>query len=266
MLRTLLIATFCCLVLVPEAAASWRWPVEERRIVGEFDYDRATPFLAGQRRGIELAVPAGARVRAACSGTVSFVGFVGSSGKVVATRCGRFHVSYLHLGSITARRGDSLYPGKSIGTVGSQGLYFGVRENSDRFGYVDPLELLGDSERTPPVGAVPRPKGVSSPSPLIAPRAAPIFSGEGSHGFTPQVNVLARPINFGALALGAGVLILLATTMYGFTKRYVFTKIDSCQYKNERRNLSRVGLKLAFANSRKTSVSTFKKRVWDRWL
>src|SRR4051794_26930107 len=68
------------------ASARWRRPVGGPA-VGLFTYDAARPFLAGQRRGVDFAADAGVRVRAPCTGRVTFAGPVpGGRGLLEAAR------------------------------------------------------------------------------------------------------------------------------------------------------------------------------------
>ena len=68
-------------------------------------------FAAGQHRGADLGAPAGARVRAACGGRVSFAGRVPGGGRTVSVRCGALVATYQHLGRVAVRRGQRLLPG-----------------------------------------------------------------------------------------------------------------------------------------------------------
>ncbi len=132
-------------------------------------------FAAGQHRGADLGAPAGARVRAACGGRVSFAGRVPGGGRTVSVRCGTLVATYQHLGRVAVRRGQRLLPGGPVGTVGrarpSPHVHLGARDAATG-AYVDPLTLLGGA---PPAGvpAVP-PRPLSRPRPLgPAPPRAP---------------------------------------------------------------------------------------------
>jgi hypothetical protein len=137
-------------------ALTWTWPVRGP-VLARFAYRAATPFARGQRRGIDIAAPAGTPALAACAGRVRFAGSVGTAGRTVSVACGRYVVSYLHLDRIVTRRGARLDAGDPVGTVGTTGgrherrphLSFGVRRAADRWGYVDPLRLLGRDGRRP---------------------------------------------------------------------------------------------------------------------
>jgi hypothetical protein len=167
------------------AASGWRWPVDGR-VITAFSNDRANPYAGGVHRGIDIAASAGTPVVAAHAGEVTYSGALGYSGLTVAVRTADgFVTSYLHLGAVSVRRGESLDAGGQVGEVGTTGrrskpephLHFGVRAANDENGYVDPLSLLpplpGPSEGAPPapvpatVPALPRPAPVA-----VAPRRA----------------------------------------------------------------------------------------------
>lgn len=219
MRKTLLTTLTCWLTLTTLAGAqSWQWPLDGR-VVGHFKYDRATPFAAGQRRGIVIAARPGETVRAVCSGPVRFAGSVGNSGRVVSVGCGSLSASYLHLDSIGVHRGDGVYAGQTLGTAGVGGLYLGAKEVGSRFEYVDPLTLLKGVERTPPVGAVPARRGLPrGGAPLTAPAAAPLFA-HGRH-FALRASALAgaHP-RLDILALEIGAVLLTFALAYRVARR-----------------------------------------------
>ena len=139
-------------------------------------------FAAGQHRGADLGAPAGARVRAACGGRVSFAGRVPGGGRTVSVRCGALVATYQHLGRVKVRRGQGLLPGAPIGTVGSARpsphVHLGARRTATG-AYVDPLTLLGGA---PPAGvpgvpaprSPPRPLGPAPPRAPVRPFAIPV--------------------------------------------------------------------------------------------
>jgi hypothetical protein len=165
----------------PPSAASWRWPVRGR-VVGAFVHEARTPFLAGQRRGLDLAAPPGAVVRAACSGPVVFAGPLPGRALGVTVRCGALRATLLGLGRLTVRRGLSVRAGAPVGELGRSGvLRLGARRAGERFGYVDPAPLLAsDPVVAPPVLGPPvrrrsRPRRPTPPPPL--PSARPVTTG-----------------------------------------------------------------------------------------
>jgi hypothetical protein len=143
------------------AAAAWRPPVPGP-VTRAFDLG-ADPFEAGRHRGVDLAAPPGATVRAPCAGAVAFAGSVGTSGRVVTLLCGPWRVTHMPLATIAVRAGSTVAPGAPLGTVAAArdhaGLHLGVRRDGTRFGYADPMRFLGapDVPAIPPLGRAPRP-------------------------------------------------------------------------------------------------------------
>lgn len=188
LLAAVLLALLAGLVPSPRPAeAAWRQPVDGV-VVRAFRVG-AHPFAAGQHRGVDFAARPGAPVRAACSGTVRFAGAVPRRGRVVSVACGRLVATHLGLAATTVRRGDRVLSGARIGSAAGRSVQLGARRRSERFGYVDPLALIGEEAR-PPLGAAPagrpdrvrrRPPGPRHPSlpptaaryPALGPRAAP---------------------------------------------------------------------------------------------
>jgi murein DD-endopeptidase MepM/ murein hydrolase activator NlpD len=178
----------------------------------------ADRFARGQHRGIDLAAPLGAPVRAACGGRVRFAGSVPGGGLTVSVGCGRLVATYQHLGAIAVRRGQPLLPGVAVGTVGRSGrprgtrphLHLGAHEAASGR-YVDPLMLLGPGPRAaPPVAPAPRrpvalgraprappPRPVLRPAPELPP--APVVDPRGAPA--PEVPVLVW-VGLAACALG----------------------------------------------------------------
>jgi Peptidase family M23 len=159
-------------VLPAGAAGAWLPPVPGAP-TRAFDLG-ADPFAPGQHRGADLAAPAGATVRAPCTGQVAVAGRVGTSGRVVTLLCGQWRVTHLPLATITVDPGETAARGDTLGTVAHStdhaGLHLGVRRDGDRFAYTDPLPFLGRDRVPPP--AVPAPRPTHRPRPPRAP--API--------------------------------------------------------------------------------------------
>jgi hypothetical protein len=155
------------------AAPDWSWPVEGM-VITHYSNDAANPYAGGVHRGIDIAAPVGAAVRAARAGVVTYAGRLGYSGLTVAVRTVDGYVtSYLHLSAARVRRGESIGGRDRLGEVGTTGrrskpephLHFGVRVAGEEHHYVDPLSLL------PPL---PAPSAAPSPLPAPAPlRAVP---------------------------------------------------------------------------------------------
>lgn len=98
-------------------------------------------------RGIDYALPAGASVRAAAAGTVTFAGSVAGDLAVTIEHDLGYETTYTVLGRVSAVRGQVVSQGDWIGSSdrahagGDPGLHFGVKLNG---AYVDPEALMGD--------------------------------------------------------------------------------------------------------------------------
>jgi hypothetical protein len=203
------------------AAGSWRAPVDGR-VVARFHYARAHPFAAGQRRGAEFAAAPRSPVVAPCGGRVVFAGNVPRFGGAVTIRCRDGLVAtVLELVAASVRRGTPVLPGRPLGAVGAAGrLGLGARRASDRFGYRDPLVLIGPPDR-PPLPALPlrptlgpAPRGGARP---VRPRQlAPARAARPTAARSPGPSELAAPGPSGPAPLaawfGAG---LVATALAG---------------------------------------------------
>jgi murein DD-endopeptidase MepM/ murein hydrolase activator NlpD len=128
--------------------ASWEWPIEPPvRLVEPF---RAppTPYSAGHR-GIDLAAPPDAVVRAAADGVVAFVGPVAGRG-VLSIDHGDGVVSAIEPVAASVAVGDRVLAGQSVAVTTGGGhcdgrcVHFGVRVHGE---YVSPLLFLGGLPR-----------------------------------------------------------------------------------------------------------------------
>lgn len=140
------------------------WPISPPALVRAFAPPSA-PWGPGHR-GIDLAAPPGAPVRAMAPGIVAFAGEVGGIG-VVTIDHGGFHSTYQPIETDRAV-GDAVATGSVIGRTASSGepgghcagrcLHLGVLVGED---YMDPLRLLRRiavlkplrPAATPPAGA-----------------------------------------------------------------------------------------------------------------
>lgn len=140
-------------VVMPPAAARadgprWQWPVPPpHEVIAPFDAP-ATPYGPGHR-GIDIAVPGGAEVRAVEGGTVRFSGSVAGRGVVSVVHADGLISTYEPVdGGVSA--GDPVGAGQVLGTLegsspashcaGRDCLHLGARRGEL---YVDPLLLLG---------------------------------------------------------------------------------------------------------------------------
>lgn len=112
--------------------------------------DIVRPFgknTKGENLGIDIGAPAGTTVRAAASGRVIYARAPTKAygPLVIVDHGGRLHTVYASLKELSVKRGDSVDPGRAIGTVADSPLgpaphvHFEVRRNGDA---VDPLEFL----------------------------------------------------------------------------------------------------------------------------
>jgi hypothetical protein len=157
-----LCACVAALLSAATAAASWRAPVPGPVVRG-FAYSPRAPFARGARRGVDLRAPRGERVVAPCAGPITFAGNVPRFGPGLTIRCGELVATLLR---VRATRRGTVRTGAEIGrAVGMVRL--GARRAADRFGYVDPLALIGSqAPRATPIGAAPQP-------PRVLPAARP---------------------------------------------------------------------------------------------
>ncbi|MDQ4095429.1 MAG: peptidoglycan DD-metalloendopeptidase family protein [Actinomycetota bacterium] len=100
-------------------------------------------------RGIDYAVSAGTRVRAAGPGVVTWAGPVAGRLAVTIDHGDGLETTYSILSALEVTRGDVVDEGRWIGTTGSAhpeaagGLHFGVKLHDH---YVDPLAFLGPAD------------------------------------------------------------------------------------------------------------------------
>ncbi len=208
-LLPVLLATLVC---APPALA-WTWP-QDGPVLQPFVLG-GDPYAAGQHRGIDVAGPAGAPVRAPTAGTVSFAGTVPSGGRTVTIQTADgFAVTLLHLGSLGVVRGATVAEGASVGTLTSGGdadhavpyVQMGVRIAADPQGYLDPLLFLparvqtdasgasGEEPAAEPVEAAPADPPVSVPTAGAASSEPPVaIAGVDSPAAPSGTAVAAEP-------------------------------------------------------------------------
>lgn len=132
---------------VPAVARGW--PVGDRPAVLRGWEPPATPYGPGHR-GVDLAAPAGAPVRAVAAGTVSFAGRVAGRGVVSVELTGTgeppLRTTYAPVAvSVSVEEGDEVAAGEVLGTVEPTGshctgcLHWGLLRGDV---YLDPLSLL----------------------------------------------------------------------------------------------------------------------------
>jgi hypothetical protein len=181
-------------------AERWRPPLPAVAVVHGFDFDARTPFAPGVRRGVRLAGEPGQTVRAPCSGRVVFAGRVPRLGSGVSLRCGRLAATEFGLEQVRLRRGGVVIAGAPVGRLGARGrLWLGARVVSGRWGYRDPLALIGGPGDAP-LGPAPLPLRLRIRRPdAVPPARAPV----GTAAASPLP--LAAWIGAGVAGIGAGL-------------------------------------------------------------
>jgi murein DD-endopeptidase MepM/ murein hydrolase activator NlpD len=166
---------------------SWSWPLEQRRVSGQFDRPD-TEYSAGHR-GIDLPGRVGEPVRAVARGRVTFAGSVAGVG-VVTVDHGRERSTYQPVDP-GVRRGDTVAAGDVVGKLRDSGshcaiacLHLGRLEaGSPSRSYLDPLDRLASESHVrlvDPDGPVPAPpSGPAGDGTLRRPVGGPITSPFG---------------------------------------------------------------------------------------
>ena len=168
-MRRLLADPHCSSSLLPgSASGGWEWPVSGEVITS---YRNGTdPYASGQHRGIDIAAPVGAAVRAAAGGEVRFAGtagLVGADGQRPHGRRLRHLVPAPVLGVRT--RGHAGGRGRPAGRRRHHGHPLGrraapalrrPRRAASRHAYHDPLRFL-----PPPPAASRPPAAPPAPAP-----------------------------------------------------------------------------------------------------
>jgi murein DD-endopeptidase MepM/ murein hydrolase activator NlpD len=127
-------------------AARFRWPLDGVPHVVRPFVPPPKPWLPGHR-GVDLAAPPGATVRAAGAGWVRFAGLLAGRGVISIEHAGGLRTTYEPV-TVTVRVGDRVAAGEPIGRLvaGHPGcpvvacLHWGLRRGD---AYLDPLTLLG---------------------------------------------------------------------------------------------------------------------------
>ncbi|MEU0335344.1 M23 family metallopeptidase [Streptomyces sp. NPDC006193] len=151
---------------VPVPAVGRAWPVGVRPPVLRGWEPPATAYGAGHR-GVDLAAPAGAPVRAVAAGRVYFAGRVAGRGVVSVDLAGTDLRTTYEPVSAAVRKGDEVGAGEVVGAVEPAGSHCG-RATCVHWGllrgaaYLDPLSLLppwllhrGPSRLLPVLGVPP---------------------------------------------------------------------------------------------------------------
>jgi murein DD-endopeptidase MepM/ murein hydrolase activator NlpD len=146
-------------------ADCWQPPVDG--VVVDAFREPPCRWCAGNR-GLEWVAGAGATVRAAAAGVVTFGGTVAGTSYVVVRLPNGWLLSYGQLATRRVGVGDPVVSGSVLGTTGGR-LFFGLRVEGR---YVDPAphlgELVGRPRLVPADGRAARP----APAPRLACSAA----------------------------------------------------------------------------------------------
>ena len=125
------------------ASGTWTWPVSGP-VVRAFD-PPGSPYGSGHR-GIDIAAPVGAVVRAPAAGVVSFAGSVGGRLFVTVDHGGGLLSTCSFLSGLLVHKGDVVVQGQLIALSGSghvgdtsPNVHLGVRLTGQ---YVDPMDYL----------------------------------------------------------------------------------------------------------------------------
>jgi hypothetical protein len=208
-MRALLLTIVVAATFASSAVAAWTPPVEGP-VVGRFVVG-SDPFAAGQRRGVDLAAAPGARVVAPCSGAVAFAGSVPRFGLGVSLRCGALTATVLGLGGGLPHVRATVRRGQVIGRAGPGGrIRLGARVTRQRFGYRDPLRLLGSEPGGSPPLVGPRgparrslPPGPHRPAPPPVAAPAPALAPPPGHSGPPALAWIGLALIACALPSGA---------------------------------------------------------------
>lgn len=131
-----------------EPTVGWEWPLAPPVRLTEPFRAPPTPYAAGHR-GIDLAAPPGALVRAAADGVVAFAGPVAGRG-VLSIDHGDGVVSAIEPVAASVGVGDRVAAGDEVAVATAGGhcdgrcVHFGVRVRGE---YVSPLLFLGGLPR-----------------------------------------------------------------------------------------------------------------------
>lgn len=204
----LLLAALACPIAAlasPARVGPFRWPLDGIPQVMRPFQPPATPYGPGHR-GVDLLSSAGAVVRSAAPGVVTFAGPVGGRGVLVVAHADGLRTTYEPVVA-TARVGMAVRAGDPIGRLvpGHRGcgaqvcLHWGLRRGQI---YLDPLALLGRApvrlwplEPGDTAGTGIAPAGATAAPP---PRPHPHGPADAGPGFpAPPAELPSRPLAAG---------------------------------------------------------------------
>jgi murein DD-endopeptidase MepM/ murein hydrolase activator NlpD len=174
------------------------WPMaqpSEGMITSPFGW-RIHPIFGTREfhTGLDIANRAGTPVRAAESGMVRFVGWMGGYGRlVVVTHANGLETSYSHLSAMLVALGQRVARGQVLGRMGSTGwstgphLFFEVRRNGmavDPTPFLQGVRVAGAAPAAPP-----------APSTRHSRAAAPDSAVAGSPAVSTQASAVAPAVS-----------------------------------------------------------------------
>lgn len=130
------------------SGGSFVWPMPAGSRISSYFGPRTSPTAgaSSNHKGIDIPCPSGSSVLAAASGTVIYVGYMGSGGNAVLIDHGGGVVTlYYHLSGFNVSSGQSVSKGQTIAFSGNTGvstgphLHFGVRVNGS---YQNPMNYF----------------------------------------------------------------------------------------------------------------------------
>ena len=138
-------------------ATTWAWPLTGTPVVDRPFEPPRTTYGAGHR-GVDLRAPAGASVRAAGAGRVTYVGLLAGRGVVTVTHLGGLRTTYEPVAA-SVELGEAVSIGAHLGTMTTGHASCRLRTTCLHWGllrgttYLDPLSLLGQTRiRLLPLG------------------------------------------------------------------------------------------------------------------
>ena len=187
-------------------AARWQWPLEQPRVKSHFDFKRSDRYRGGAHRTLTLSGASGARVRAVCSGVVSFAGLLPDGRRGVTLRCGKLAATEIGLLRPEVTRGEPVVAGQRLGLLAADGLLsVGARRSNDRAGYSDPLALLGEPPSSAPISPL-APRGRQTPPPPRPAQRAPSRPAKPGQRAAPWLLGAAwLGLGISGAAIGAGI-------------------------------------------------------------
>lgn len=181
-------------------------PIEKKVPISSGFGLRRHPILGRyiEHKGMDLPVPVGSPVMSVADGEVVERGHDRRAGNYLTVRHNDgWYSRYLHLNTVTVRKGDRLSAGETIATSGNTGLSTGPHLHLE-IGYkgvaLDPAPLLSGS---PMLLASRMRHEMPSATVPASPRVVMISQGEGGTRVTVRFNHKTRTVTPGSKVFGA---------------------------------------------------------------